>query len=106
MTYTVSSDSAPQISLNENDTLKSVLQNVYLILVTKVNTVPMYRNFGIPMEFIDKPLTAAETIMATEIREAIEEFEPRAGLVDVAFEPSKHGAKITVKVEVKINEKH
>jgi phage baseplate assembly protein W len=100
MVYTVSTDMPPQLTLGENDTLKSVLQNVYLILATRKKTVPMYRHFGLPMAFIDKPILAAETISAAEIREAIADFEPRAKLVDVSYEPSEYGAKLSVKVEV------
>lgn len=102
MIYTVSSDTPPQFSLCETDTLKSILQNVALILATRTNTVPMYRHFGLPMAFIDKPILAAETISAAEIREAIADFEPRAKFVDVSYEPSAYGAKLSVKVEVGI----
>lgn len=100
MVYTISTDSPPRFTLCEEDPLKSVLQNVYLILATRTGSVPMYRQFGIPMAFIDRPLIAAETIAAAEIREAITEFEPRAKVIDVSFEPAAHGAKLTVKVEV------
>ena len=102
MIYTVSTDAPPQLTLSETDTLKSILQNVYIILATRTNTVPMYRHFGLPMTFIDKPIMAAETISAAEIREAIAEFEPRAKFVDVSYEPSAYGAKIRVKVEIQI----
>ena len=102
MVYTVSTDTPPQLTLGENDTIKSVLQNVYLILATRKKTVPMYRHFGLQMAFVDKPILAAETISAAEIREAIAEFEPRARFVDVVYAPSAYGAKISVKVEVGI----
>lgn len=102
MIHTISTNSPPQLTLCENDTLKSILQNVYLILATRINTVPMYREFGLPMAFIDKPVLAAETISAAEIRDALAEFEPRAKFVDVSYEYSAHGAKLSVKVEVGI----
>ncbi len=102
MIYTVTSTDPPQLTLDENDTLKSILQNVYLLLTTRKNTVPMYREFGIPMAFIDKPLLAAETIAAAEIREALATFEPRAELVDVTYESTNFGSKLTVQVEVGI----
>lgn len=102
MIYTVSTAAPPQITLRETDTLKSILQNVYLILATRTNTVPMYRNFGLPMAFVDKPILVAETISAAEIREAIANFEPRAEFVDVLYEPSAYGAKLSVRVEVGI----
>lgn len=102
MIYTVSTDEAPKITLCETDPLKSVIQNIYLILATRKNTVPMYRKFGLPMAFIDKPSLAAETISAAEIREAIEEFEPRAEVTDILYETSEHGAVLSVKLEVRV----
>lgn len=100
MTYTISTDSPPSLSLCEEDPLKSILQNVYLILATRTGTIPMYRQFGLPMSFIDRPGIAAQTVAASEIREAIGEFEPRAKVTDISYMPSADGAKLTVKVEV------
>lgn len=53
--------------LMENDVARSVVQNIALLLNTKKGTVPMYREYGLPMEFIDKPLNAAETMAFAEI---------------------------------------
>ena len=63
----------------------------------------MYREFGLPMEFTDKPIDVAETMAALEISEAIEEFEPRAVLKDLTVSETKEG-KMAVIVEVTINE--
>lgn len=102
MVFTVDSDSQIELTLGETDPVKSVLQNVYLILKTRKNTVPMYRDFGLPMAFLSKPLFAAETILTAEISEALEAYEPRAELLDVSFLPSAFGGKISVNVEVTI----
>lgn len=102
MTYTVSTDAPPQLSLGETDTERSILQNIHLILSTRIGTIPMYRNFGLPMAFIDKPVAVAEAILAAEIREAIAEFEPRAKVVDSLYGRGAYGAKISVSVEVDI----
>lgn len=102
MRYTIRYGDAEKISLIENDTAKSVVQNIYLILGTRVGTVPMYREFGIPQSFVDKPPAVAETIMTAEIYDAIEKFEPRAELIDVQTEYDDTG-KMTVVLEVDIN---
>lgn len=85
----------------ESDTVQSVIQNIALLLNTKKGTVPMYRNFGLPMEFIDKPIDVAETIATIEISDALEEFEPRATLSDLAITKSGDG-KMAIIVEVVI----
>lgn len=84
-------------SLCENDEQKSIMQNVSLLISTRKGTVPMYRNFGITMEFLDRPNSVAEALLTAEIAEGISEFEPRAKLVSVSVEGK------TIKVEVKPN---
>ncbi len=103
MNIKINSEDDYSAEFQENDTVKSVVQNIALLLNTKQGTVPMYRDFGLPMEFIDKPMDAAETLAVLEITEAIEKFEPRAKLVDIWLEKSKDG-KMTVTVEVSVNE--
>ncbi len=101
MTFTVRTDTAPDYTLCEDDTTKSILQNISLILGTRKGTVPMYREFGLSMEFVDKPMDVAQTMMYAEIEEAFEEFEPRATLTDISFEANYKGELVAV-LEVEI----
>lgn len=103
MVYTLRSDEKPDITLCENNTVKSVLQNISILLATRKGTVPMYREFGLPMDYIDKPIDVAESLMASEIAEAIENYEPRAKLVGLKIENSANNpGKIAVILEVDI----
>lgn len=101
MTYTIRSDSKPTFALAENDTTQSILQNLFLLLETRKGTVPMYRSFGLSQSFVDKPQAVATALAATEIREAIEEYEPRATLLDLRTEADENGNTVFV-LEVKI----
>ncbi len=103
MTYTVSSSDGYSLYLNQNDAVRSILQNIAVLLCTKKGTVPMYREFGLSMEFVDKPPEVAETLAFSEISEALEMFEPRAALDDLYFEKTKDG-NIGITVRVKVNE--
>lgn len=85
-----------------NDMARSAAQNVLMILNTRRGSVPNYREFGLPMEFIDKPVNVAETIATLEISEALEKFEPRAALKNLEFIHNSSG-KTVLKVEVNIN---
>lgn len=87
--------------LMENDTAKSVVQNIALLLNTKKGTVPMYRDYGLPMEFIDKPINVAETMAFAEITEALEKYEPRATLKNIDFYKSASG-KMAIVLEVTV----
>lgn len=104
MSYKVSSETLTRIRLNETDVVSSVLQNIAIILTTRQMTVPLYRNFGLPMQFVDKPTEVAKAMMIAEIIEAINEFEPRAEVVDVSFRTDalKPGVLIPI-VEVEIS---
>lgn len=101
MTYKVTSTDDYTLRLSENNEIDSVLQNIAVLLNTRKGTVPMYREFGLPMNFIDKPIDVAETIAYSEITDALEQFEPRAELVGLTFTKSAGGLGIMVEVEIK-----
>ena len=59
MIYGVSAPNLANLRLNETNTVASVLQNIAVILATPKGTVPMYRDFGIEMDYLDLPLPEA-----------------------------------------------
>ena len=65
--------------------------------------MPLYRDFGISNEFLDKPMPVAKVMMTGEVREAIETWEPRAAVRNVSFaeDPLEPG-KLIPAVEVEI----
>lgn len=102
MTYTVAAGAA--LTLNETDPAASVLQNVAIILATRRGSCPLYRDFGISMDFLDRPMPVAKTLAYAEIKEAIETYEPRAQVVNVTFEESpEHPGQLKPVVEVNID---
>lgn len=105
MSYKVSAVDLSTIRLNEPDPIASVLQNISVILRTQQGTVPMYREFGLPMKFLDKPIPVAKPMLYIEAKEAIELYEPRATVLDVFFteDPNAPG-KLIPAVEVEISE--
>jgi phage baseplate assembly protein W len=104
MTYKITAGTPGGVRLNETDPVASVLQNIAVILSTRRQSVPLYRDFGLPMRFIDKPLPIARTILAAEITDAVRAFEPRASVaaVDFSDDPDRPGALIPI-VEVEIH---
>ena len=102
MSYKVTPD-LTHISLNETDTITSILQNVAIILSTVKGTCPLYRQFGIAGEFVDKPIPVAQVLMQSDIKEAIETYEPRVEVIGIEFrgsasEPGKLVPIVTVEV--------
>ena len=105
MSYMVSATDLKAIRLNEADTVNSVLQNIAVILSTPKGTVPLYRDFGLDREFLDMPIPEAEVRMIAPIREAVQEWEPRATVKDVFFTRSGDGSgRLLAHVEIEINE--
>jgi len=103
MSYFVSIKDDRGISLNEKDTVKSVLQNIKIILLTRQFSVPLYRDFGLPMQFLDRPMVAAKALLIAEIKDAIAEYEPRATVIDIAVEADLSSpGKLNAIVEVDI----
>lgn len=102
MTYQVSiQDTA--IRLGETDRVKSILQNVSIVLRTRRGSCPMHREFGLPQEYLHKPTPAARTMMYAEIRDAVEAFEPRCNVVSVNFADTDSAADALIPVvEVEI----
>lgn len=103
MVYKVNSEDEYSLELKKEKTVDSVLQNIALLLNTRCGTAPMYREFGLPMEFIDKPIEVAETIAFSEISDALEKFEPRAVLKNVYFTQNADG-RLGITVEVDISD--
>lgn len=103
MEYTVSATDLANIQLNEEDEIKEVLRNVAVILATPKGSVPMYRSFGLDMSFVDKPMNVAKNLAVIPVREAIEQWEPRAKYKDItlAADPSAPG-RLTFTVQIQI----
>lgn len=103
MGYKITTAKIGPISLNETDPVKSILQNVSIILRTIKGTCPMYRGFGIDASAIDRPIPAAKVLLLSQIREAVEEYEPRVRVKSVDFDTREEmqGVLIPI-VEVEI----
>lgn len=104
MEYTVSATDLSNIRINEPDEVNEVLRNVAVILATPKGSVPMYRSFGLDMSFLDKPINLAKNMAVIPVREAIEEWEPRAVYKDMTLfpDPSNPGKLgFTVQIEIK-----
>lgn len=105
MRYKVTATDLARTRLNESDTVTSVLQNIAIILSTRQGSVPLYREFGLPMRFLDKPVHIAKPMIVSEVKEAIEDFEPRAEFIGVTFqEDASTPGRLIPTVEVEIHE--
>ena len=103
MEYTVSAADLKSIRLDEEDEVKEILRNVAVILATPKGSVPKYRDFGLDMSFLDKPMNIAKNAAVIPVREAIEEWEPRAVFEDITlFADTSNPGKLGFTVQIKI----
>ena len=103
MAYIVQAYSLEKINLAPETVVEEVLQNIAMIISTPQFSVPLDRGFGLPQRFLDKPIQIAQTILISEVLDAIDRDEPRATVDKVTFKiGSSPGALIPV-VEVTIN---
>lgn len=103
MSYSVKSNEQIKINLAPATTTEEILQNLSMILQIIKNTVPLCRDFGLSGSFIDKPVPVAETLMVSELYEAVEKYEPRAEIVNVTFEQDEAIGKLNLCLEVEVN---
>ena len=90
MKYTVTLNDS--ISFQPSSEVEEILQNVRTILLTRLGSVPLDRDFGLSWEHIDKPVHIAQALTRAEIIEAIEKEEPRAVIESVEFEETAEDA--------------
>lgn len=99
MTYNVTTNMGP-LQLNETDRVRSILQNVAIILGTWKGSVPLYRGFGISPSCLHMPLSVATAMLHADIREVVERYEPRAEVVNVSFREEHDRLIPTVEVNI------
>lgn len=86
MTYTVKASDLSHLTLNEGNTVASVVQNVAVILNTWKGEVPLFRDFGIDPELLHRPINVAKALLRADIIDTIGKYEPRATVMNVTFE--------------------
>ncbi|MCI9364912.1 hypothetical protein D7Y09_15770 [bacterium 1XD42-1] len=91
------------LKFNVTDPVESVLQNIAVILSTPKGSVPMYRDFGISVDILDRPIPVAKAMMTADIKEAIEQWEPRVTFISVDFMEDELNGRLIPMVEVEIN---
>ena len=84
------------VKFTSDNVSEEIKQNALMVLSTRQGSIPMFRHFGLPMRFLDKPINAAVPILLAEVTEALEQFEPRAKIKDIKTDGLKPVIEITV----------
>lgn len=102
MPYTIKANGLENINLAPETVEEEVLQNIAVIISTPKFSVPLDRGLGLAQRFLDRPIQVAQSILVSEVLDAIEEAEPRAEVLNVSFELGDTPGKMIPVVEVNI----
>lgn len=70
---------------------EEIIQNVKTICTTPKGSVPLDRDFGVDMQFLDKPQNKAIAMIQSEIIQAVRKYEKRCKVIGVKFNGSNDG---------------
>lgn len=100
MEYTVKPTSG-LLKLNETDPVAAALQAVAVLLGTRQGEVPLFREFGLPQRFLDRPINVARPLLLLEVKEALERFVPQVELLAVDL-TADDGGRVQPVVKIRI----
>lgn len=104
MIYTVDLSQKLDLQIIPESEEQAILQELYCLLTTAVSEVPCYRNFGLNMSYISRPLDVAKTMMAAAIATAIAEFMPELTVANIQFSAGDSADGLIPRIEVKDSE--
>lgn len=78
---------------------EEILRCIRNLIMTPVGTVPLDRDFGIDQSILGLPIDAAQSLLAVEIIDKVDRYEPRVSVTEVELTATIDG-KITAKVVI------
>jgi len=79
--------------------VEDILRCLRNLILTPVGTVPLDRDFGIDQSILGLPIDVAQSLLAVEIIDKVDRYEPRVSVAEVKLTASIDG-KITAKVVI------
>lgn len=78
---------------------EEILRCIRNLIMTPVGTVPLNRDFGIDQSILGLPIDAAQSLLAVEIIDKVERYEPRVSVSEVELTANIDG-QIIAKVVI------
>lgn len=73
------------------EVIADIQKNIRCLLATVEGTIPGDRTFGINQEYIEAPRPIAENLLALDVTEKVERYEPRAIITDITYGTEEDG---------------
>lgn len=78
---------------------EEILRCIRNLIMTPLGTVPLNRDFGIDQSILGLPIDAAQSLLAVEIIDKVERYEPRVSVSEVELTANIDG-QIIAKVVI------
>ena len=91
-----------EINMEPQTETEEIMQNVAVILATPKFSVPLDRGLGMAQRFVDRPIQVAQSVLISEVLDAVERDEPRAEVLGVTYELGDTPGTLIPVVEVNI----
>ena len=82
------------------ETVAEIVAGIKFLLQTPTGKYPMNRDFGIDQNLQDKPVSSVQSLLAIEIKDKIERYEPRVEVTDVSFEYDETSGVLSPIIEI------
>ncbi len=103
--YILDFEEEKDYSLTPTTLAEEVLQNVRFIVKTRKGSVPLFRDFGVDWNFLDRPIAEARLMAIPDIISEIQTREPRAEIVDISYKGTNaEDGKIKLKLTIRVKE--
>lgn len=102
MAHIIKAYDLQNINLAPETREEEIMQNVAVIISTPKFSVPLDRGLGMAQRFVDKPIQVAQSILISEVLDAVERDEPRVEVLNVTFEMGDTPGVLIPVVEVDI----
>ncbi len=87
--------------------LREIVQNVKVILTTAKGSVPLDREFGLDMRFLDQPVDRAKAMLMADMVAAVQRDEPRVQVLEVTVhEGDAAEGHLVPAVRIAVDEKY
>lgn len=100
---TITADSKAEYTLWPSSVAEEVAQNILTLLRTEKYSVPLHRELGMKMEYVDAPIIAAQAMIRSDLFEMIPKYEPRVKVERIRFYRAEENLSTLIpKVEVSL----
>ena len=101
MIYQVPLQEGLDLKLGLTDENEQMVQDLYVLLNSTLNEIPMYRDFGVDREYLHMPMNAAQPVITSAIVDALDRYMPDLDVNSVDYSVDEDTAEVlSAEIEV------